>query len=148
MPQSGIVIPASGSARYGWSWISLTLPSYAFDAYNITSVFLIPIIIGRYFISNLQKGNFFQKMSSPKISRSKFSKEGSVVRVTMKNFMIYHHETIWPGKSTFRQSKYVIIGYIGCRRPICCVLDPDSDSIRSVDLNPDLGSGPRIQEGN
>ena len=28
---------------------------------------------------------------------SKFTKDGSVVRITMKNFMTYKHETIWPG---------------------------------------------------
>jgi hypothetical protein len=31
-------------------------------------------------------------------SGNKFSKDGSVVRITMKNFMTYKHETIWPGK--------------------------------------------------
>ena len=34
----------------------------------------------------------------PDKKRKKFSKEGSVVRITMKNFMIYTHETIWPGE--------------------------------------------------
>jgi hypothetical protein len=31
-------------------------------------------------------------------SGNKFTKDGSVVRITMKNFMTYKHETIWPGK--------------------------------------------------
>jgi chromosome segregation ATPase len=36
-------------------------------------------------------------MSTSWTYASKFSKEGLVFRLTMKKFMIYNHETIWPG---------------------------------------------------
>lgn len=30
--------------------------------------------------------------------RVKFTQDGSVVKITMKNFMTYKHETIYPGR--------------------------------------------------
>jgi hypothetical protein len=86
-------VPASGIVRYRWSQISLALHILLL----ISPVCFISDNHRALFYFHVTERIFFPKMSSPKISRSKFSKEGSVVRVTMKNFMIYHHETIWPG---------------------------------------------------
>lgn len=43
------------------------------------------------------------------MERLEFSQEGSVVRISMKNFMTYKHETIYPGerrKSSSAENNY------------------------------------------
>ncbi len=45
------------------------------------------------------------------MERLEFSQEGSVVRISMKNFMTYKHETIYPGerrKSSFAEDNYTL----------------------------------------
>lgn len=45
------------------------------------------------------------------MERLEFTQEGSVVRISMKNFMTYKHETIYPGarsKSPFSEHDYTI----------------------------------------